>query len=241
MTKKDYVIIAGDFGGAWQKEDRFIKKEARHLKTLEDRPFTTLFIDGNHENFDRLNSYPVKEWNGGHVHEIAPSILHLMRGEIYNIEGISFFTFGGARSHDIGRYIGQDDQDRVIYSRLLDPDDPDYIQKKKAYNSEMIAYRIRGESWWDAEMPTQEEMDRGLKNLAKYNNKVDYIITHDCHIEALRQMYQSIRTPDALNDYFELIRRTVEYKAWIFGHHHQNVKITDKDFCLYEQITEIPG
>ena len=24
-----------------------------------------LFIDGNHENFDLLNSYEIKEWNGG--------------------------------------------------------------------------------------------------------------------------------------------------------------------------------
>lgn len=68
---------------------------------MEDKSFTTVFVDGNHENFDRLYSYPVKEWNGGKVHEIRPSVLHLMRGEVFTIEDKKFFAFGGASSHDI--------------------------------------------------------------------------------------------------------------------------------------------
>ena len=51
---------------------------------LEDRPFTTLFCEGNHENFDRLYSYPVEKWNGGNVHKIRPSVIHLMRGQVFN-------------------------------------------------------------------------------------------------------------------------------------------------------------
>lgn len=60
------------------------------LKWLEDKPFTTVFVCGNHENFDRLYQYPVKEWHGGKVHEIRPHVLHLMRGEIFDIEGLKF-------------------------------------------------------------------------------------------------------------------------------------------------------
>lgn len=100
MTKEDYVIICGDFGGVWNKEVE--NKEEKHLLDwLEEKPFTTLFVDGNHENFDRLYSYPVELWHGGKVHKIRPSVIHLMRGQIYEIDGKSFFTFGGASSHDI--------------------------------------------------------------------------------------------------------------------------------------------
>lgn len=67
---------------------------------LNDRPFTTLFVDGNHEIFDLLNAYPVENWHGGKIHRIAPSIIHLMRGQLFDIEGKSFFTMGGAESHD---------------------------------------------------------------------------------------------------------------------------------------------
>ena len=59
-----FLIILGDFGLVWNRE-----KENSHekwwLNWLEDKPFTTLFIDGNHENYDRLDKYPVSEWNGG--------------------------------------------------------------------------------------------------------------------------------------------------------------------------------
>ena len=74
MTKDDYVIICGDFG-IWDNS----KREKYNLDWLKDKPFTTLFVDGNHENYDILDELPVKEWNGGKVHFIRPSVIHLMR------------------------------------------------------------------------------------------------------------------------------------------------------------------
>lgn len=97
-TKDDYVIIAGDFAGVWEKE--LTASENEELEWLEQRRFTTLFVDGNHENFDRLNDYPIEEWNGGKVHKIKPSVIHLMRGQIFQIAGKKLFAFGGAASHD---------------------------------------------------------------------------------------------------------------------------------------------
>ncbi len=70
-----------------------------------------MFVDGNHENFDRLESYPVEMWNGGKVHVIRrddnnnPKVIHLMRGQIFEIEGKKIFTFGGGYSIDKNRRI----------------------------------------------------------------------------------------------------------------------------------------
>ena len=96
LTKDDYLIILGDFGGVWgdEGEDRYI------IKTYEKRNFTTLFIDGNHENHDLLDSYPVEEWHGGKIHKISDSVFHLMRGQVFEIDGKTFFTMGGAESTD---------------------------------------------------------------------------------------------------------------------------------------------
>lgn len=94
MTRDDIVIICGDFGMVWEESGESAS-EQYWLKWLEDKPFTTVFVCGNHENFDRLYQYPVKEWHGGKVHEIRPHVLHLMRGEIFDIEGLKFFAFGG--------------------------------------------------------------------------------------------------------------------------------------------------
>lgn len=59
-----------------------------------------LLMVSNHENHDALDAYPVEFWNGGKVHKISDSIIHLMRGQVFTIEGKKFFTMGGAESHD---------------------------------------------------------------------------------------------------------------------------------------------
>ena len=69
--------------------------------------FKKLLTDGNHENFDRLYAYPVEMWHGGKVHKIRPSVIHLMRGQIFELEEKKIFTFGGASSHDISAGIRQ--------------------------------------------------------------------------------------------------------------------------------------
>lgn len=95
LTKNDYVIIAGDFGGVWAENTI-----DSTLAPFENLPFTVLFVDGNHENFNIINAFPVEEWNGGKIHRVRPSIIHLMRGQVFTIEGKSIFTFGGATSRD---------------------------------------------------------------------------------------------------------------------------------------------
>ena len=96
MTQQDYLIITGDFGAVWNgdAEDRWL------LNWYNTRNYTTLFIDGNHENHDMLNSYPIEEWNGGLVHRVMPNVLHLMRGQVFTLQDSTFFTFGGAMSTD---------------------------------------------------------------------------------------------------------------------------------------------
>lgn len=100
MTKNDYVIICGDFGGIWNYKGED-KEEKFWLDWLEEKPFTTLWVDGNHECFPRLfKDYPVENWNGGKVRKIRPSVIYLSRGQVFNIDGKKFFTMGGASSHD---------------------------------------------------------------------------------------------------------------------------------------------
>ena len=96
MNKDDFVIVCGDFGGVWNGG----KTDAYWQSWLNDKPWTTLFIDGNHENFVLLNQYPVVDFCGGKTHRIMPSVYHLMRGGVFTIDGLKFFAMGGASSHD---------------------------------------------------------------------------------------------------------------------------------------------
>ncbi len=96
--EENYLIVCGDFGFIFYNDER----EQLFLKEIEKLPFKVLFVDGNHENFPEIYKYPVKEWRGGRVHQIGNNLLHLMRGEIFEIEGKSFFALGGASSVDRG-------------------------------------------------------------------------------------------------------------------------------------------
>ena len=96
LTENDYLIVCGDFGYVFRNDTT----ERLFLDDLEQLPYTVLFVDGNHENFDALYEFPTVEWHGGRVHKVRENILHLMRGEIYEIEGKTFFAMGGAYSID---------------------------------------------------------------------------------------------------------------------------------------------
>lgn len=222
MTKNDYVIICGDFGGVWTFEEES-SREKYWLDWLNTRNFTTLFVDGNHENFTRLyNDYPVEEWHGGKVHKIRDSVLHLMRGEIFDIDGKRFFAFGGAKSHDIQDGILNLDEEERIYE----------YRKRGAY------FRIRDFSWWDLELPTEEEMKNGLSNLEKINYRVDYIISHCCPTSIQTILNPSYKK-DHLTDYLQEIFEKCNFKKWYFGHYHDYRQVNSEFILLYEDIVPL--
>ena len=140
MSREDYVIITGDFGGLWDGG----QKDQHWLDWLEEKPFTTLFVDGNHENFGLLDALPEKEWNGGRVHAARDHVLHLMRGQVFHFGGLTWFTMGGAASHDI--------QDGI-----LDPAAPDFERQYWLMRRMRAMFRVKGVSWWAEEMPSPEE------------------------------------------------------------------------------------
>ena len=95
-TADDYLIICGDFGYIFANDE----KENTFLDELAKKPYTICFIDGNHENFPAIYRYPTELWNGGMIHRIRQNVIHLMRGQVFEIDGKSFFTMGGAYSID---------------------------------------------------------------------------------------------------------------------------------------------
>ena len=96
LSREDYVIILGDFGICWDNS----KEENYWLDWFEDKPWTTLWIDGNHQCFPLLYNYPAHLWNNGWTHILRPHIRHLIRGQIFTLNNKTFFCMGGAASID---------------------------------------------------------------------------------------------------------------------------------------------
>ncbi len=112
LTKEDYIIICGDFGLCWAKDKTF----EYHCKNFAEKPYTILWVQGNHENYDMIGEYPLEEWHGGKArHIIRDKVILLERGQVFEIDGKTFFTFGGASSHDIqGGILDRQTVDYVV-------------------------------------------------------------------------------------------------------------------------------
>lgn len=221
MDRRDLVIVAGDFG-YWDRS----KEQEYWLDWLGEKDFTIAFVDGNHENYDMLSELPVETWRGGKVQFIRENVIHLMRGQMYRIQGKDFFTFGGARSHD-------------IKDGILEQDDPGFKEKKRELERVGALYRINHLSWWKEEMPDEAQRREGLGCMEEHGWKCDYIISH-CAPSSVQAVFSlGDFKPDPLTGCLEEIRRRCRYSHWFFGHYHMDRRIDDRHTVLYRDIMQI--
>ena len=106
LAREDLVVVLGDFGVVFAPDhlpryERHLAHERYLLDWLSTKkPFTTLFVDGNHENHDRLATLPTVHRFGADVGQAGEHVFHLRRGRIYDLCGFRCFVFGGAKSTD---------------------------------------------------------------------------------------------------------------------------------------------
>lgn len=194
LSKDDYVIICGDAGILFNPEDC-----QSIINLYSYLPFTILFVDGNHENFDIINSLPIENWHGGKVHRVSNSVLHLMRGQIFDLEDNKFFTFGGALSFDKKhRKEGQSWWPQEM------PTESDYNEaiKNLAAVSNKVDYVI-----------SHDCPESLLKELAKYSGKLQH---------------EGIIASDS-NKYLEELGKIINFKHWYFAHYHCDITLGKYD------------
>ena len=214
LTKDDYLIILGDFGGVWDggDQDRYI------LKTYDKRNFTTLFIDGNHENHDLLDKYPVEEWNGGKIHRITDSVIHLMRGQVFTIEGIKFFTMGGAESTDM-EYRKEGESWWVHELPVFKDYKEAYLNlAEHAYKVDVVLTHCAPEGYIGKNMRPEYNSDLSRTLIEVMGNVVD-------------------RSSNYLTRYFDslILVRHLDFKHWYFGHYHRDMD-WDKFSLVYNKV-----
>ena len=222
MDKSDVVIICGDFGGVWNWKGE-TKEERYWMDWLSNKPFTTCFVDGNHECFPRLSALAEEERYGAPCGIVRDSVLWLKRGYVYTINDKKIFTFGGAASHDIS-------------DGILDGNDPNWRQKAKRMEKQgKHLFRTEGINWWKEGIEQDPSVyARGLASLAAVNNSVDMIVTH-CAATST-QAVLGMMQKDRMTDYLQTIHDTVSFQYWFFGHYHMNRTALPHEYCLYEQI-----
>lgn len=207
LSSGDILIVNGDFGigfrnGNWSEETFF--------DWISEQEYTVLFVDGNHENFNKLNEYPVELWNGGRVHKIRHNLIHLMRGEVYNIDGISVFAFGGGYSIDKYRR-----QENVSWWRQEMPSDEEYKNAEK--NLQRVDYQV----------------DYIITHTAP-SESVYYL-----SVMQRLAVNKNVVEEQPLNTFLDHIRQKVTYKHWYFGHFHIDIELWRNQTAVLSSIREL--
>lgn len=200
----DTLMICGDFGYIFRGD----KDEDEFLDYIEkEANFDIVFVDGNHENFPKIYSYPIEQWNNGKVHKIRNNIRHLMRGEIYTINSKTFFTFGGGYSIDKER--------RLNY--------------EKAYNR-----KVWWEEEFPTKQEIDNAYKNLEKYNWKVNYIITHSAPTNVLPMVSEFFISSLKADiDIVNSTLEDIRQKAEFDHWYFGHYHGN-KDFDKFTLLYE-------
>jgi len=211
LTKKDFLIILGDFGLVWAATST--RKENYYLNWINEKPWTTLVIPGNHENYDRLFSdeFPTIDFGGSTVRKIRNSIYLLNRGDIYTIENKTIFTIGGGLSIDKSRR-----EEYISWWRQEMPSMNEYwrgleAMKQKDFNVDYILTHSCSHSTF-----------KKLQSMFDMNHKVD-------------------EGEKPLRDYLEWIEQDSDYKEWHFGHFHIDSRIDDRHWCHYNESPQKLG
>lgn len=202
LTRNDYLIVCGDFGLPWQgtPEERY------NLDWLASKPWTTLFVDGNHENFDLLQSCGVARWKGGEVHVMPshPGILHLMRGQVFDIDGVRVFTMGGASSTD--RWWREEGVSWF----------PQELPNLLEYETARMNLDRAG---WQVDYVVTHTI--GTQSLARALGPGADPGRLAC---------------DPLTDFLQEVDERLDYRQWYFGHFHRDCSIDGRHTLLYQKV-----
>lgn len=196
------MIICGDFGLVWNNS----ASEQYWLRWLDARPFTTLFVDGNHEGFSLLNSLPETTWNGGAVHQVATSVLHLKRGQLFNIDGYRIFTMGGATSSEYDR------THRIQGKTWFTEEIPNEQERATALET------LDAADWACDFVITHCAPSSSAQGISEHTDRLE------------------IHPMDEYTDWLQTIQDRLTYRHWFCGHYHIDAQIQDKTTALYNRI-----
>ena len=209
LFRCDLLLICGDFGLIWSEEPSV--EDRYFLGWLNAQPWTTVFVDGNHENHDLLDAVPVSTWHGGKVHVLPryENIVHLMRGQVFDMGVLGmWFTMGGAWTRASSWRIPGDGW----WPREL-PSDEEYEEARR--NLDRVG--------WSVDYVITHECPRSRRHAAM----------PDWYCE-------EFDPADKLSIFLDEVDERIDQerlKRWYSGHYHADITLGDeKHVMLYRQI-----
>ena len=206
MGKDDLVVILGDFGLLWWPEPD--GEERWWTRNLTERRFTTLFLDGNHENHDRLDALPRAHRFGGEVGVVNDSIMHLRRGEIYDLAGRVCLVLGGAASHD------------------------------RAYRKEGVSWwpqEVLSEQDADRGLRAAARVNNSVDHVLTHTCPSSILPEMIQAVKASDPRASFDGPADPSHAILDRVQQAVTFRSWHFGHFHVDCTVKQRYHCHFNQ------
>lgn len=233
LTADDIVVVLGDTALMWPGAERITRYDMRQLRS---KPFTIIFLFGNHDNYDWAETLPEVDVFGGKMRQVV------IDGEVFenryvvsdwtvaDLSGYHCLLCGHAKSHDIDHLYDENDKEGILAAK-----------RRREW------FRVAHKSWWPQE--TLDIDDAVIYVQEHEDEHFDAILTHDCpgyfcHIASPHGGSTFRFAPTRQEDYFDSWREDLDYDIWVHGHMHyeffryMDMRTQDnkQHFCIYHDF-----
>lgn len=191
-VQADCIVQVGDFG-IWPGNGG-VKFRTKVAKYATESNIPVYFVDGNHEDFDRLfgslsdnaTVHTDNVLHGKGFREILPNLFYIPRGTVWEWGGIKFAGVGGAVSID---------------------------KEFRLLREKTSGVKI----WWEQEQLTVDD----LEYIKSYDGAVDVLVSHDTYMNPLGNGYYK-NDEDSTAHRMQLLQvvKHLEPVVNIHGHYH---------------------
>lgn len=208
----DFVGIMGDVGIVWEGNPNN-PTEDYWIKWLNEKPWITFGVKGNHENHERINLLPLVDFCGGKAYQVSEKVFFLQTGEHYVIDGKKVFAFGGAMSIDKAYR-----KNRISWWEEEIPSTGEFYRAMEAIEKLSTVDYVFSHT-----APT--EIVRMMRSKG--------------YLPDIQDPQMKDKMDDPTCKMLDEVQSRLTFRHWYFGHFHIDVQMNAKFTATYEKVREI--
>lgn len=102
-----------------------------------------------------------------------------------------------------------------------------------------IDIRRESKTWYEQELPQDDEISSAERNLKASDGKIDYIVTHEPPASMKEFLSFEVNQISYMHTFFDKVKDSCAFKMWFFGKAHINKLIPPKYRCLFDDVVTI--
>lgn len=219
LDENDVVLILGDTAIGWPEFDGVTKNTLRHV---DGKPFTVVYMFGNHDNYAWSSTLPLATEDNKTKHNVSGDGLRQIVWDgvtyesqfvcdtpmIADIAEYHCLLVPGADSHDIDELYFPEERTERMHAK-----------------SSGTLHRVIGKTWWGEEAIDVRRLDSIMTHDVRSGEHFDIVLSHDCPASFLQRARSlggagDFMKPTVGERYLEALYRTIDYEFWFHGHMH---------------------